>query len=45
MDYTVPMAVVQSAGDLTAELACLLLLQLAMGYYVVEHLAAVDELE
>ena len=39
------MAIVQSAGDLTTELACLLLLQLAVGYDVVKHLPAVDELK
>lgn len=45
MDYAVSMAIVESTGDLTAKLPRLLLLQLAMGYDVVQHLATIDELE
>lgn len=45
VNNTVPMTVVQSAGYLPAELASLLLLQLAVGDDVVEHLATVDILE
>lgn len=42
MNNTVPMTVVEGAGDLTAELASLLLLQLAVGDDVVKHLTTVD---
>lgn len=44
VDNAVPVTVVESAGDLTAELAGLLLLQLAMGNDIVKHLAAIDVL-
>lgn len=45
MDYAVPVTIVESTGDLTAKLSRLFLLQLAMGYDVVEHLATIDKLE
>jgi len=45
VDDTVPMAIIESACDLTTELAGLLLLQLSMGDDVVKHLAAIHELE
>ena len=45
MDYAVPVAIVECTGDLTAKLPRLFLLQLAMGYDVVKHLATIDELE
>jgi hypothetical protein len=41
----VAMAVVQGAGDLSAKLARLLLLELSVGNDVIEHLTAVDKLE
>ncbi len=45
VDNAVAVAVVEGAGNLAAELARLLFLELAMGDDVVEHLTAVDKLE
>lgn len=45
VDDAVPVAVIQSTSDLPTELPGLLLLELPVGYDVVEHLAAVDILE
>lgn len=45
MDDAVPVTIVESTGYLTAKLAGLLLLELAMRNNVVEHLAAVDILK
>ena len=45
VDDAIAMAVVESTGDLAAELASLLLLKFAVGDDVVEHLATVDIFE
>lgn len=45
VDDAVAVTVVESAGNLSTELAGLLLLKLAVGDDVVEHLAAIDKLE
>lgn len=45
MDDAVPVAVVESTSNLTAELAGLFLLELPVGDDVVEHLTAVDIFE
>ncbi len=45
MNDAVAVAVVESASDLATEFAGLLLLELAVGNYVVEHLASIDKLE
>lgn len=45
VDDAVAVAVVEGAGDLTAELAGLLFLELAVGDDVVEHLASIDKLK
>lgn len=42
VDNTVAMAVIEGAGNLATEFAGLFLLQFAVGYDVIEHLAAVD---
>jgi hypothetical protein len=45
VDDAVPMTVVKGTRDLTAKLPGLLLLELAMGNDIIEHLAAVDIFE
>lgn len=45
VDNAISVTVVESAGNLPAELARLLLLKLAVGDDVVEHLAAIHKLE
>lgn len=45
MDDAVSVTIVESTGDLSAELACLLLLEFAVGDDVVEHLTTVDILK